>query len=175
MQVVIKPSTYSDFDDILRIFSESRYEKREKEIRNALNANKRGKISILSACIEGKTIGAHILHRPSKIIGKNGVIVVDKNVRGQEIGTNLYIAALKVFKAEGRNKVTDSVIGKNPMMVSLLNYLGYVYEGCLRKHTTDGKDIFLFAFFLDEQEIPENSSHVVLEIPETEYMNEKVE
>lgn len=174
MKVVIRPSTYDDFEDIVRIFSESHYDKREKEIRNAINANKRGKISILSACIDDKTVGAHVLHRPAKTVGKNGVIVVDQNCRGQEIGTNLYIAALKVFKAEGRRKVTDSVIGRNPMMVSLLNFLGYQYEGCLRRHTNDGKDILLFAFFLDEEDILENSSHVVLEIPETDYMNEKV-
>lgn len=171
MRVIIRPSTPEDFDDIVRIFSESKYDKREKEIKDAINANKRGKISILSACADGKTVGAHVLHRPSKNVGKNGVIVVDGNFRGYEIGTNLYIAALKIFKAEGRTKVTDSVIGRNPMMVSLLNYLGYVYEGCLRKHTNDGKDIFLFAFFLDEIGIPENSAHVVLEIPQTEYMN----
>lgn len=170
MRVVIRPSTHDDISDIVQIFSKSNYDKREKEIRNAVNANKRGKISILSACIEDKTVGAHILHRPSKTVGKNGVIVVDKDVRGHEIGTNLYIAALKIFKAENRKKVTDSVIGRNPMMVSLLNYLGYHYEGCLRKHTNDGKDILLFAFFLDEEEILDNSPHVVLDIPETDYM-----
>lgn len=174
MNVVIRPSTRDDLDDIVRIFSESKYDKREKEIRNAVNANKRGKISILSACIDDKVVGAHILHRPSKTVGKNGVIVVDKECRGQEIGTNLYIAALKIFKAEGRNKVTDSVIGKNPMMVSLLNFLGYQYEGSLRKHTNDGKDILLFAFFLDENDAPDNSPHVTLDIPATDYMNEVV-
>jgi hypothetical protein len=157
MKVVIRPSTYEDFEDIVRIFSESHYDKREKEIRNALNANKRGKISILSACIDGKCMGAHVLHRPAKMVGKNGVIVI-----------------LKIFKAEGRRKVTDSVIGKNPMMVSLLNFLGYHYEGSLRRHTNDGKDILLFAFFLDEGDIPENSPHIVLDIPETDYMNEGV-
>lgn len=174
MKVVIRPSTYDDFEDIVRIFSESHYDKREKEIRNALNANKRGKISILSACIDGKCMGAHVLHRPAKMVGKNGVIVIDKDARGKEIGTNLYIAALKIFKAEGRRKVTDSVIGKNPMMVSLLNFLGYHYEGSLRRHTNDGKDILLFAFFLDEGGIPENSPHIVLDIPETDYMNQGV-
>ncbi|MBU7044194.1 MAG: hypothetical protein HXS47_11430 [Theionarchaea archaeon] len=174
MKVVIRPSTREDFEDIVTIFAESRYDKREKEIRNAINANVRGKISILSACIDGKTMAAHVLHRPSKTVGKNGVIVVSEACRGQEIGTNLYIAALKIFKAEGRNKVTDSVIGRNPMMVSLLNFLGYQYEGTLRKHTNDGKDILLFAFFFDEQAIPENSSHVIIDIPETEYMNERV-
>ncbi|MBU6997747.1 MAG: hypothetical protein HXS41_02040 [Theionarchaea archaeon] len=174
MKIVIRPSIPDDLVDIVRIFSQSSYDKREKEIRNAVNANKRGKISILSACMESTVVGAHVLHRPSKTIGKNGVIVVDRECRGHEIGTNLYIAALKVFKAEGRNKVTDSVIGRNPMMVSLLNFLGYTYEGCLRKHTVDGKDILLFAFFLDEYDIPENSAHVELEIPETEYMEEVV-
>lgn len=174
MKVVIRPSTREDFEDIVHIFEESRYDKREKEIRNAINANVRGKISILSACIEGKVMGAHVLHRPSKAVGKNGVIVVSQESRGQEIGTNLYIAALKIFRAEGRRKVTDSVVGRNPMMVSLLNFLGYRYEGTLRKHTNDGKDILLFAFFFDEEEVPENSSHVTVNIPETEYMNGRV-
>lgn len=174
MKVVIRPSIREDFEDIVHIFEESRYDKREKEIRNAINANIRGKISILSACVDGKVMGAHVLHRPSKAVGKNGVIVVSQECRGQEIGTNLYIAALKIFKAEGRRKVTDSVIGKNPMMVSLLNFLGYRYEGTLRNHTNDGKDILLFAFLFDEEEIPANSSHVIVHIPETEYMNEKV-
>jgi hypothetical protein len=81
---------------------------------------------------------------------------------------------LKIFRAEGRRKVTDSVVGRNPMMVSLLNFLGYRYEGTLRKHTNDGKDILLFAFFFDEEEVPENSSHVTVNIPETEYMNGRV-
>jgi len=44
MKVVIRPSTYDDFEDIVRIFSESSYDKREKEIRNAINANKRIKL-----------------------------------------------------------------------------------------------------------------------------------
>lgn len=175
MKVVIRPSVPDDLEDIVRIFSQSHYEKREKEIRNAINANKRGKISILTACMDDSVVGAHVLHRPSRTIGKNGVIVIDKECRGHEIGTNLYIAALKVFKAENRNKVTDSVIGRNPMMVSLLNFLGYKYEGCLRRHTLDSRDILLFAFFLDEDEIPENSPHVALEIPETEYMEGVVE
>lgn len=174
MNVVIRPSTRDDFEDIVRIFSQSNYDKREKEIKNALNRNHRGKISILSACVDEKTVGAHILHRPSRTVGKNGIVVIDKEYRGQEIGTNLYIAALRVFKAESRNKVTDSLVGKNPMIASLLNFLGYKYEGCLRKHTNDNKDIILFAFFLDEQEIPENSPHITLDIPKTDYMDEVV-
>jgi hypothetical protein len=174
MKVVIRPSIPEDLEDIIHIFAEARYDKRKKEIKNAINANVRGKISLLSACIDGKPMAAHVLHRPSKTVGKNGVIVVSEACRGQEIGTNLYIAALKIFKAEGRNKVTDSVIGRNPMMVSLLNFLGYQYEGTLRKHTNDGKDILLFAFFFDEQDIPENSSHVTVDIPTTEYMKERV-
>lgn len=141
-----------------------------KEITHCISDNEKGKVSLIIAEEDKKILGALKLHRPQFHIGKIGKVTVSPDSRGKGIGKNLYRAAIKIFDLEERRKITDSVVGENEAMKALLEKLNFKQEGCLEKHTPGKKNLYLYAYFIDEQKVPKLDEHIKFDIPKTIYM-----
>lgn len=143
-----------------------------KELRKSIKGNDQGKISLIVFEIDGKIVGALKLHRPQAHIGKGGKVAVLPDYRGQGIGKLLYKSAIKIFDMEGRRKVIDSVVGENPTVMAMFEKLGFEIEAKMRKHTPGKKDLYQFAYHIDEKGIPKIEEDIIFEIPVTEYMKD---
>ena len=142
------------------------------EINNSIKANDKGKTSLIVVEIDGKIVGALKLHRPQSHIGKGGKVAVLPDYRGHGIGKLLYKSAIKIFDMEGRRKITDSLVGENPVVMAMFKKLGFEIEAKMRKHTPGGKILYQFAYHIDEKGVPELDDEVEFDIPITEYMKE---
>src|SRR3989338_10822263 len=80
-----------------------------------------------------------------------------------------FINMVKIFNMEGRRKVTDSLIGENPAVLKMFESLGFEIEAKMRKHTPSGKNLYQFAYHIDEKGVPELGKGVEFEIPLTHY------
>lgn len=143
-----------------------------KEMRKCIKGNDNGKVSLIVLEISGKIVGALKLHRPQAHIGKGGKIAVIPDYRGQGIGKLLYRSAIKIFDMEGRRKVTDSLVGENPAVMVMFEKLGFEIEAKMRKHTPGKKDLYQFAYHIDEKGVPELGEGIIFDIPVTEYMKD---
>lgn len=142
------------------------------EVKTSIKGNNKGKISLIVVEIDGKIVGALKLHRPQSHIGKGGKVAVLPDYRGQGIGKLLYKSAIKIFDMEGRRKITDSLVGENPIITAMFEKLGFEIEAKMRKHTPGGKTLYQFAYHIDEKGVPELDDEVKFDIPITEYMKE---
>jgi len=142
------------------------------EIKKSIKENDKGKVSLIVIEIDGKIVGALKLHRPQAHIGKGGKVAVLPDYRGQGIGKLLYKSAIKIFDMEGRRKVTDSLVGENPAVMNMFKKLGFEIEAKMRKHTPGKKDLYQFAYHIDEKGVPELEEGLVFDIPITEYMED---
>lgn len=142
-----------------------------KEVNRAIKDNETGKVSLIVVEIDGKLVGALKLHRPQSHIGKGGKVAVLPDFRGRGIGKILYKSAIKIFDMEGRRKVTDSLVGDNPAVMTMFDKLGFEIEAKMRKHTPAGKTLYQFAYHIDEKGIPELED-IEFDIPITSYMKE---
>lgn len=143
-----------------------------KEVNKCVKANESGKVSLLVIEMDKKIVGALKLHRPQSHIGKGGKIAVLPKYRGHGVGKLLYKAAIKIFDMEGRRKFTDSLIGENPVIVTMFKKLGFEREAEMRKHTPEGKTLYQFAYHIDEKGIPELGDNIEFDIPVTDYMKD---
>jgi len=143
-----------------------------KEIKKCIKENNKGKISLIVLELDEKIIGALKLHRPQSHIGKGGKVAVLPDYRGQGIGQLLYKSAIKIFDMEGRRKVTDSLVGENLSVTAMFEKLGFEIEARMRKHTPGKKDLYQFAYHIDEKGIPEIGEEIIFDIPITEYMKD---
>ena len=143
-----------------------------KEINKVIKENENGKTSLIVIEVDNKIVGALKLHRPQAHIGKGGKVAVLPEYRRKGIGKLLYKSAIKIFDMEGRRKVTDSLVGENPAVISLFEKLGFEIEAKMRKHTPAGKTLYQFAYHIDEKGVPELGEDIKFEIPITNYMIE---
>lgn len=143
-----------------------------EEINKSIKENLNGKISLIVIELGGKLIGALRLHRPQAHVGKGGKVAVLPEYRGKGIGKLIYKSAIKIFNMEGRRKVTDSLIGENPAVLKMFESLGFEIEAKMRKHTPSGKNLYQFAYHIDEKGVPELGKGVEFEIPLTHYMKD---
>lgn len=143
-----------------------------KEINKCIRDNGNGKVSLIVIEMDNKIVGALKLHRPQAHVGKGGKVAVLPDYRGKGLGKLLYNSAIIIFNMEGRRKITDSLVGDNPVITAMFKKLGFEVEAEMRKHTSAGKTLFQFAYHIDEKGLPSLGEDVKLDIPETEYMKD---
>jgi len=100
---------------------------------------------------EGTMVGcAEIGGRKQAHVAHHGKVMVHTEFRRRGIGSALYMVQILQCLLEGRRKVQDTVVGDNPVMHSLLPAFGYTKEGELKRQTASGKDIVLYATYMDD-------------------------
>jgi GNAT superfamily N-acetyltransferase len=178
MKKIVRIAKPNEEDEILKVYSSGGrwlpYTDTD-EIRKCIRDNGKGKISLIVIELDNKIVGALKLHRPQSHIGKGGKVAVLPDCRGQGIGKILYKAAIKLCYMEGRIKFTDSLVGENQAVTKMFESLNFTLEAKMRKHTPGGLTLYQFAYYTDEQGVPELNEDVEFNIPLTDYMKDIVE
>jgi ribosomal protein S18 acetylase RimI-like enzyme len=165
--ITVRKAERSDLEAVLKIYDSAKSnlgQTATKYVEDAINQNELGNVSLLVAEVDGKIVGAVKLKRKRSHIGNVGLIAVLPEYRRLGIGNLLYKVMIWIFAKEGRIKISDQMTEPNEPMQKFFEKLGFVKEGTLRKHTDSKQDVSLYAYYIDEQGIPEIPQNVSINI-----------
>lgn len=124
---------------------------------------------LLIATQNGRSVGFNVgkIKTPGVCLDAHLFVYPDHRLRG--VGGGLVISllkALKKWKYQGQefHKLYGQPPHYNPS-VELYRAMKFPLEGIQRKHTRAKTDIWGFAFYLDEQEIPKHGAHLTKHTP----------
>jgi len=165
--ITVRKAERSDLDTVLNVYDSSKNNHGKTDVNyvdGAIKQNELGNVSLLVAEVDGKVVGTIKLKRKRAHIGNVGLIAILPEYRRLGIGSLLYKVMIWIFAKEGRIKISDQMTEPNEPMKKFFEKLGFVKEGTLRKHTDSKQDVSLYAYYIDEQGIPEIPQNVSINI-----------